>query len=429
MTINRTFIISLAVMLLIPLTSSAQRLMQKTGRAVVAVNRTGGRSVTSQGGQGSLISWRKLAEEPEGTTYNVYKRAKGASSYTKINASPLSVTCLSTTFTNNTEYAVSAITPDGVEGEISKPFLYTTRSWPNVWFNFDFDNTVLQRNDYRTKYVWPMDLDGDGEFDAVVADRLYAGSSDSEEGGENTSTTSHKIQAYRLDGTLLWTVDMGPNVNICSGQNDMVLAYDINCDGRCEVIIRSSDGTRFWDKQNNTWGKYVGGSTTADIDNDGIVDYRTQTKRNPPFYISVIDGETGTELAYNELKYTELTEPNGDAYRRDNRADYMSFGYGAMEGHYGIAYLDGIHPSLVMECENRDNSGQHHGYILSWDYDWNDGTATNWHHSSTWVRNPKRPGCAEFHQIRILDSDGDGCDEMWAGGVSCQQDWLMATVS
>ena len=29
---------------------------------------------------------------------------------------------------------------------------------------------------------------------------------------------------------------------------------------------------------------------------------------------------------------------------------------------------------------------------------------------------PKRPGCAEFHQIRILDSDGDGCDEMWAGG-------------
>ena len=429
MTINRNFIISLAVMLLIPLTSSAQRLMQKTGRAVVAVNRTGGRSVTSQGGQGSLISWRKLAEEPEGTTYNVYKRAKGSSSYTKINASPLSVTCLSTTLTNNTEYAVSAITPDGVEGEISKPFLYTTRSWPNVWFNFDFDNTVLHRDDYRTKYVWPMDLDGDGEFDAVVADRLYAGSSDSEEGGENTSTTSHKIQAYRLDGTLLWTVDMGPNVNICSGQNDMVLAYDINCDGRCEVIIRSSDGTRFWDKQNNTWGKYVGGSTTADIDNDGIVDYRTQTKRNPPFYISVIDGETGTELAYNELKYTELTEPNGDAYRRDNRADYMSFGYGAMEGHYGIAYLDGIHPSLVMECENRDNSGQHHGYILSWDYDWNDGTATNWHHSSTWVRNPKRPGCAEFHQIRILDSDGDGCDEMWAGGygVNPLQDRFVST--
>ena len=401
---------------LLPSTMTAQRLQQKTGRAVVAVNRSGGRSVTSEGGQGSLISWRKLAEEPEGTTYNVYKRAKGSTDFTKMNATPLKVTCLSTTLTSNTEYAVTAISPDGVEGPLSLPFLYKTQTWPNVWFNFDFDDTVIRRNDYRTKYVWPMDLDGDGEVDAVVADRLFAGAAsevESEDQGDNTATTSHKIQAYRLDGTLLWTVDMGPNVNICSGQNDMVLAYDINCDGRCEVIVRSSDGTRFWDKQNETWGTYVGGSSTADIDGDGIIDYRTQSQRNPPFYISVIDGQTGAEVTHSELKYAELSEGSGgDNYRRDNRSDYMSFGYGAMEGHYGIAYLDGIHPSLIMECEDRDNSKLHHGYILTWDFDWTGGTPTNWHHSHTWVRNPKRPGCAEFHQIRILDSDGDGCDEM-----------------
>ena len=397
----------------------AQRLQQKLGRSVVAVNRSGSsiRSVTSSAGTCSLISWRKLAQEPEGTTYNVYKRAKGATEYTKINSKPLTVTCLSTTLTNNTEYAVTAISPEGVEGEMSTPFLYKTQAYPNVWFDFNFDNTVIKRDDYRTKYCWPMDIDGNGEFDAVVVDRLYAGASTDEEGGDNTSTTSHKIQAYKLDGTLLWTVDMGPNVNICAGQNDMVLAYDINCDGRCEVIVRSSDGTRFWDKTNETWGKYVGGSDTPDIDDDGIVDYRSQTKRNPPVYMSVIDGATGAELAWSELKYEELTEPNGgDAYRRDNRASYMNFGYGAMEGHYGIAYLDGIHPSLIMECEDRDTGGQHHGYILTWDFDWNGSSASNWHHSHTWVRNPIRPYCSEFHQIRILDGDGDGCDEMWAGG-------------
>ena len=404
---------------LLPVAMQAQRIQQKLGRSVVAVNRSGSsiRSVTSSSGTGSLISWRKLAQEPEGTTYNVYKRAKGATEYTKINSKPLTVTCLSTTLTNNTEYAVTAISPEGVEGEMSTPFLYKTQAYPNVWFDFNFDNTVIKRDDYRTKYCWPMDIDGNGEFDAVVVDRLYAGASTDEEGGDNTSTTSHKIQAYKLDGTLLWTVDMGPNVNICAGQNDMVLAYDINCDGRCEVIVRSSDGTRFWDKTNETWGKYVGGSDTPDIDDDGIVDYRSQTKRNPPVYMSVIDGATGAELAWSELKYEELTEPNeGDAYRRDNRASYMNFGYGAMEGHYGIAYLDGIHPSLIMECEDRDTGGQHHGYILTWDFDWNGSSASNWHHSHTWVRNPIRPYCSEFHQIRILDGDGDGCDEMWAGG-------------
>ena len=409
----------LLLLSLLAVGTQAQRLQQKLGRSVVAVNRSGSsiRSVTSSSGTGSLISWRKLAQEPEGTTYNVYKRTKGATEYTKINSKPLTVTCLSTTLTNNTEYAVTAISPEGVEGEMSTPFLYKTQAYPNVWFDFNFDNTVIKRDDYRTKYCWPMDIDGNGEFDAVVVDRLYAGASTDEEGGDNTSTTSHKIQAYKLDGTLLWTVDMGPNVNICAGQNDMVLAYDINCDGRCEVIVRSSDGTRFWDKTNETWGKYVGGSDTPDIDDDGIVDYRSQTKRNPPVYMSVIDGATGAELAWSELKYEELTEPNGgDAYRRDNRASYMNFGYGAMEGHYGIAYLDGIHPSLIMECEDRDTGGQHHGYILTWDFDWNGSSASNWHHSHTWVRNPIRPYCSEFHQIRILDGDGDGCDEMWAGG-------------
>ena len=42
----------------------AQRLLQPLGRGVVAVNRSGSsiRSVTSAGGTGSLLSWRKLAD-------------------------------------------------------------------------------------------------------------------------------------------------------------------------------------------------------------------------------------------------------------------------------------------------------------------------------------------------------------------------------
>ena len=52
----------LIILALLPLEMNAQRLQQKLGRGVVAVNRTGGRSVTSSGGQGNLVSWRKLAE-------------------------------------------------------------------------------------------------------------------------------------------------------------------------------------------------------------------------------------------------------------------------------------------------------------------------------------------------------------------------------
>ena len=399
---------------------SAQRLQQPLDRGVVAVYRSGGRSVTSSGGSGYLISWRKLAQEPEGTTYNIYRRAAGATDFTKMNATPLKVTNYKpTSLTNNTEYAVTAVSPDGTEGEKCKPFLYKAQSWPNVWLNIDFDDTVIRRNDYRTKFCWPMDTDGDGEYDAVLVDRLFAGASSGEEDTENTATTSHKIQAYRFTGELLWTVDMGPNVNICAGQNDMVVAWDINCDGRCEVIIRSSDGTRFWDKQNETWGKYAMKSDIADVDGDGIVDYRSQTMRNRPFYISVIDGLTGEEIDASELKYNEVHD-GSDSYTRTNRADYMSDGYSAMDGHFAICYLDGIHPSLVMECLDRDNNKTHHNYVFTWDYDWNGigEKPTNWHHSHTWSRNDKRPWPAEFHMLRVADVDGDGCDEMIQGGYS-----------
>ena len=405
---------------LMTLPMAAQRLQQKLERGVVAVNRTGGRSVTSSGGQGNLISWRKLAQEPEGTTYNVYSRVSGSSNFTKMNITPLKNTNYApSALSNNTEYAVAAISPEGVEGAISTSFLYKTQSWPNVWFNFDFDNKVIHRNDYRTKFAWPMDLNGNGEYDAVVVDRLFAGAASGEESedSENTASTSHKIQAYMLDGTLLWTVDMGPNVNISGGQNDMVVAWDINCDGRCEVMIRSCDGTRFWDKANETWGKYAMGSDVPDVDGDGIVDYRTQSQRNRPFYISVIDGATGAEIACSELKYDEVTD-GSDHYTRTSRPRYMSDGYSAMDGHFCICYLDGIHPSLVMECLDRDVDKTHHNYVFTWDFDWTGGNPSNWHHSATWSRNDKRPWPAEFHQLRVADVNGDGCDEMIQGGYS-----------
>ena len=421
---NKIISVIAVLLALMPSTMQAQRLVQPLSRSVVAVNRSGSTirsSVTSAGGQGSLISWRKLAQEPEGTTYNVYRRSAGASNYTKLNSKPLTKTNYTpTSLVANAEYAVTAITPDGVEGEMSAPFIYKTQAYPNVWFNFDFDNTVITSNDYRTKFVWPMDLDGNGEVDAIVVDRLYAGaasSDDAENASDNTADVSHKIQAYKLDGTLMWTVDMGPNVNICGGQNDMVVAWDINCDGRCEVIIKSSDGTRFWDKQNETWGKYAKGSDVADVDGDGIVDYRTQTSRNRPFYVSVIDGATGEEIACNELKYDEVSDGT-DRYTRDNRSDYMSDGYAAMDGHFAICYLDGIHPSLVMECLDRETNKTHHNYVFTWDYDWSSGIPTNWHHSATWSRNDKTPWPAEFHQLRVADVNGDGCDEMIQGGYS-----------
>ncbi len=389
--------IILLLMALLPSCMLAQRIQQPFGRSVVAVNRDGK----------VLVTWRKLAQEPENCTYNLYKRAKGSADYTKVNAEPITKTNYSTSITNNTELAVSVVA-NGVEGEKSAPFLYKTQAYNNVYFDFNFETKLLNPNDYKCKYAWPMDLDGNGEYDAMLVDRQI----------HTANATTIKLQVYKLDGTCLWTFDAGPNVVLNGGQNDAVTVYDINCDGKCEVIVKTSDGSRFWDAQNNTWGKYANGSTTADTDGDGIVDYRPTTK-NPPYYISIIDGMTGEEIACNELKYSEIRD-NSDQYSRNNRTDYYNDGegteYAFMSSKFAICYFDGIHPSLAVETYNRRNSDGHHYYMLSWTFDWTNGKPTNWRHDKTWAVRTGNPACAEFHQVRVADTDGDGIDEILEGG-------------
>ncbi len=375
---------------------NSQRIQPKLGRGVVVVNN--GSAVT--------VTWRRLAQEPENATYNVYVNGS------KINSSPLNNTNYKTTTSAipfGSKVSVS-ILQNGVESEQSVAFEFQQRDARSMYMDILFPDYPLNVNDYGTSFVWPADLDGDGEMDYVVDRKSKV----------DISTRSHKIQAYKRDGTLLWTVDMGPNVAIDQGQDDMVLAYDINCDGRSEVIIKSSDGTRFWDSSNNTWGKYVFGKNTGDIDGDGIIDYSTQNRRNPPFYVSIIDGMTGAEMESAELDYSQVRD-GVDTYGRDNRQDYKGdnnwLEYASLCGQFAICYFDGVHPSLGIEVKDRlANGGSHHYYLFSFSYDWSDGTARNWHHASTFSAYGRNPSASQFHMVRVCDVDGDGIDELIPGG-------------
>lgn len=378
----------------------AQRIQQPLGRGVVVVG----------GGSNMMISWRRLAQEPENATYNIYTRKAGGE-YTKLNASPLRNTnysVASNAIASGTDVAVTVIT-DGVESDLSVPFHYVTRDARSMFMDILFPDYPLSISDYTTSFVWPADLDGDGEMDFIVDRKSKV----------SISTRNHKIQGYLRDGTLLWTVDMGPNVAIDQGQDDMVLAYDIDCDGRAEVIIKSSDGTRFWDAANNTWGKYVFGKNTGDTDGDGIINYATQTVKNPPFYVTVVDGMTGAEKVTAELDYSQVRD-GVDTYSRNNRQNYKAdndwLEYASLCGQFAICYFDGVHPSLGIEVKDRTTDGNHHYYLFSFTYDWSDGTPRNWHHDSTFSAYGRNPSAAQFHMVRVCDVDGDGIDELIPGG-------------
>ena len=379
----------IVVFILFSLSVNAQRKQQKLGRGVVAV----------QSGSNVTVTWRRLAQEPEDATWNIYLKKSGATEFSKLNNNPLSNTNYKTTTSIiplNTEVAVSTIC-NGIESELSVPFMFKSQSLRNIYMEINFQGGPLNNEDVSTKYCWPVDLDGNGEYDYVV-DR------------NSVSSDRHYVEAYLADGTYLWTVDLGPNESSSSGQDDQICAYDIDCDGYGEVLVQTSDGTRFWDKVNNTWGLYVKGMTTGDTDGDGIIDYNSQTTKNPPKYFTVIDGMTGSEKASIEQWYD-------DAYNRTNKATLMGDEYNKHVGHVGIFYHDGIYPAIVMEWHTRTSSGVHQYRNSAFAFDFDaDGNASNWHQLFM-----EPTGGSTFHQIRIFDAEGDGKDEM-SSGAYCMDD-------
>ncbi|HEY6914776.1 MAG TPA: autotransporter-associated beta strand repeat-containing protein, partial [Paludibacter sp.] len=372
---------------------SAQRKMEKLDRGVVAVRNSAGTF---------FVSWRFFATDAENTQFNLYAKKSGAAGFSKLNNTPL-------TQTNYTPSAGSVLTGtqlyvtpviNGVEGTPSGIFTvpgtgFTSyrSAYLDITYNPAIDNLDISK--YSTKFCWPADLDGDGEYDFVV-DRL-----------STDGLNSHKIQAYLRNGTLLWTVDMGPNVSICQGQDDMVIAYDMDGDGKADVVIKSSDGTIFAD------GKGVNGSTTLDTDNDGIINYETQTVKNAPQYITVIDGLTGKEKNSIEMKY-----PSN--YTRTNKANFMGEGYYNLNGHMAIEYLDGKHPSVGFIYKTRELSQYHFYYASAWGYN----QAGQWVNQYNWERGYQ--DCAEGHGIRVADVDLDGRDELLDIGYGIKYDGTLA---
>ena len=354
----------------------AQRLQQKLGRGVVAV----------QNGTSVTVTWRRLAQEPENATYNVYVNGS------KVNTSPLSNTNWKTTTSTVPTGSKMAVTMvvDGKESELSKAYDFKAYDMRNIFMSINFEEggSPLKSADFNTAYVWPVDLDGDGEYDYVVNRK------------SNTNALDCYVEGYLSTGQHLWTVKLGPNELSCSGQDDQICAADMDCDGFGDVVIQSSDGTQFWDPDTKTFGLYVNGNTTGDTDGDGIINYETQNVRNAPRYISVIDGLTGREKASVEQSYNTH-------YNRTNRASLMGDEYNKHVGHMGIFYHDGVHPAVVMEWHMRGTGGDHHYYNLGVAYDFSSGKAGELKELFN-----EATGAPAFHQIRVGDVDGDGCDEM-----------------
>jgi rhamnogalacturonan endolyase len=361
-----------------------QRQMENLGRGVVAV---------SQGDGKVFISWRLLGTDPDAIAFNLYRATDGGPA-AKLNDHSLTTT---TNFvddkadlTKSNSYFVRPVL-DGRQQEASKAFTLSANAPAQQYLSIPLQSPA----GYNPNDASVGDLDGDGEYEIIIH---MAG-----RGRDNASpglTDPPIFQAYKLDGTLLWTINLGKNIRE-GAHYTQFMVYDLDGDGRAEFACKTADGTV------DGKGKVIG---------DPKADWRflsptTSPKYGKildgPEYLTVFDGQTGAALAT-----TNYLPPRGDISRwggiggnggndnNGNRADRFTA---------AVAYLDGHRPSLVM-CRG------YYGRTVLAAWDWRNGKLT-----SRWVFDtdngyPTFAGMGN-HNLSVADVDGDGKDEIIYGSM------------
>ncbi|WP_350005937.1 hypothetical protein [Pseudarthrobacter sp. WHRI 8279] len=239
---------------------------------------------------------------------------------------------------------------------------------------------------YRAADASVGDLDGDGTYEIVFSwnpanfpDNSVAG-----------FTQSQYLDAYKLDGTQLWRIDLGRNIR-AGAHYTQFQVFDYDSDGRAEIAFKTSDGV-------------IDG--TGHVLGDPNADHRDATGRvlSGPEWLSVFDGRTGAEIDTVEfIPQRGEVASWGDAY--GNRVDRF---LGA------TAYLDGVNPSLIM------SRGYYTRTVIgAWDLV--DGKLqSRWvFDSNDWGKEYEGQG---NHNLAPADVDRDGQDEIVFGAMTIDDD-------
>ncbi|MEJ2649798.1 MAG: hypothetical protein P8016_15485 [Sedimentisphaerales bacterium] len=192
----------------------AQRQMENLDRGVVAV----------KDGNSVYVGWRMLGTEPESIAFNVYRND------IKVNEQPVTDSTNFIDHGGDTDalYTVRSI-KNGSESPSSKP--------AKVW-NQNYLTLPLQTpQGYTPNDSSVGDLDGDGQYELVL--HQTGRSRDNSQAGR---TDEPILQAYELDGTLMWSINLGRNIRE-GAHYTQFMVYDLDGDGMDEVACNTAAGT------------------------------------------------------------------------------------------------------------------------------------------------------------------------------------------
>ncbi len=372
----KVFVLSLMIL---GASSLAQKAMENLDRGLVAVKVN----------TGVYLSWRLFGTDASTTSFQVYRDGvkvntspiTGASNYTDANG------------TTNSKYTVRAIV-NGVE----QPVGGSASVWATQGLTIQLQQPAGGTNasgsyTYSPNDIAVGDLDGDGQWELIVK----WDPSNSKDNSQSGYTGNVYLDAYELNGTHLWRIDLGVNIRAGAHYTQMLVG-DYDLDGKAELAVKTAPGTK------DGSGAYLSKGDAAS--DDDSKDYRNSSGYvlSGNEYLTLFNGLTGKEMStinYNPGRGTVSSW--GDSY--GNRVDrFLATN----------AYLDGKKPSMVFQ----------RGYYTRMAiaaFDWNGTTL-----SQRWYYNAATSGKECYgqgnHNVVAADVDNDGKDEIIEGACAINDD-------
>ena len=392
---NKKILATSALALLVSMGANAQRFTDKLDRGLVAVKTT----------KGVYCSWRIQADEYYDVKYNLYRDG------TKVNAEPLDVSNFTdTSGSESSQYTVKAVL-NGVEQQASKAASVFKSNYKEIKIKHD----ASLKATYEPNDACCADVDGDGEVEILMkfnnkeeGEQLYPKNGPTING---VATKEYSMLAcLKQDGTVLWWVNCGPNMGDFQNNEQNIVGYDWDMDGKAEVVMRLEEGSTVHMADGTTYTIGANGKNGSSWTNyrepkaSGSVEWFTHYGKEFLWYC---EGATGKPYQCIEFPLKRLE--NGETDLKAAWGD--GYGHRSSKYFFGAPYLDGKHPSIFL---GRGIYTRHKFIAYDVDPKTHD-LKVRW----KWTNNqPGSPWYGQgYHNYIVADVDWDGRDEIVWGSM------------
>ena len=392
---NKKLLATSALALLVSMGANAQRFTDKLDRGLVAVKTT----------KGVYCSWRIQADEYYDVKYNLYRDG------TKVNAEPLEVSNFTdASGSESSKYTVKAVL-NGVEQQASKAATVLGNNYKEIIIKHDKSLKAT----YEPNDACCADVDGDGEVEILMKftnkeenAQLYPKNGPTIDGVETKEYSM--LACLKQDGTVLWWVNCGPNMGDFQNNEQNIVGYDWDMDGKAEVVMRLEEGSTVHMADGTTYTIGANGKNGSSWTNyrepkaSGSVEWFTHYGKEFLWYC---EGATGKPYQCIEFPLKRLEDGETDL----KAAWGDGYGHRSSKYFFGAPYLDGKHPSIFL---GRGIYTRHKFIAYDVDPKTHD-LKVRW----KWTNNqPGSPWYGQgYHNYTIADVDWDGRDEIVWGSM------------